>query len=235
MTDDPRDLLAKGAGVPGDVEPVQRGLTALTLPDLDGREHALRRLRQFVAALVFRRRGRVPGQFVEFQIAETSFHLYEPDDIRTIQMPAIGVIGAEEVNEPFGLGPNEPDEETYGEFAPGTVVVSIGENVERVVLEVWARKHAERRAIVAGLKRVMRATDDATRSLRLSLPDYFGAVAQFTLIDARPVDDNAPQSRRRALLTVEMRVPELMLVDAVPFKPSATVELGVGVVDPLDE
>jgi len=162
-----------------------------------------------------------------FQIKRQDIHLYEPDNIRDLPMPALGIIAAAAPNEPYGLGPPEILDETYNVYGEGTALVRIADYVEQITIEAWAQKHAQRRAIVAGLRQVLRMGEQSM-ALWLSLPNYFDQVAQFTLIDTQPIDDGAPQERRRAMIVVEMRVPEVVLVDAVELQVSAQADVGVG-------
>ncbi len=99
------------------------------------------------------------------------------------------------------------------------------------MLEVVAAKAATRRAIVEGLKQALRSADSST-ALNLSLPDYFNQVAQFTLLNTSYIEDqDAVRNRRRAHLTIELYVPEVLLANAVTMKPFITVQTQLTVLD----
>jgi hypothetical protein len=190
------------------------------LPDLGGRELALRRLKAFVARLPFMRTMQGPPQL--FRVPETQIHVYQPDNIVELNTtPSISFMPARANNLPDDgwLGPSIEIEESADVYAPGTSLFALGEHIELITVEVVSDKHAIRRAILEGLKQVLRSSDD-TAGLRLSLPAYFDQVATFTLVDTEYLDDPyVVQNRRKAHLYVELYMQEVGLFNTVTLRP----------------
>lgn len=197
------------------------------LPDKDGRQLALERLKRFVSLLRFRRTARVGQPALGFRLPPESIHLYLPDDPKDANLPSVAFLPGAGLHDTQGLGPPVALEETADLYGPGTAVVRLGEYVEEFVIEVMAAKHAARRAIVAGLTTALRAQEESS-ALRLSLPDYFGAAASFALLGSSYLEEPAAvKNRRRAHLFVELRVPELAFVRIAKLRP----EIQLHVVD----
>lgn len=195
------------------------------LNDKDAREQALERLAEFISLLVFRRtmEPNVPPR--GFQLPRDRIHVYQPDDLKDVEFPAIAFLPGRGMHVPQGLGPPLPMEDTQDVYGAGTVLVKQSDYVETFTIEVLSAKHAFRRAIVAGLKQALRSTD-TTLSTDLSLPGYFDQVARFWLDESTYIDDNPEvvKNRRRAHLFVELTVPEVFLIDYVELRP--IVDLG---------
>lgn len=206
-------------------------LPAMQLPDKDARYYALQRFGDFIAALTFNRTGdRGTKQVIPFKIPRESIHHYNPDDPTELTPPAIGLVPGKGVSDTYWLGPADICEGTEDLFGPNTGVLYTGEYTEELSLEIFAAKDAERRAIVAGIKTILRLSESSS-ALRLSLPDYFGLIAVFELGANQYVEDpDTIRNRRRAFITIVMRVPEVTIVTAPKFRPSATVDVGVDVV-----
>lgn len=104
------------------------------------------------------------------------------------------------------------------------------EYVEQFTVEVWSDKIAMRRAMMAGLKQVLRM-NDASYALQLKLPNYYDQVAGFALDDSQPIDDDGTvKNRRRGHLYVTLRVTDVSLVNYVELDPKVVVEaVGPGV------
>lgn len=194
------------------------------LLDKDAREHSLERLREFISLLVFRRTMAKNEAPKGFQIPKERIHVYQPDDPYDIELPAIAFVPGRGFHEEWGLGPPRPIEDTADVFAPGTVLVQQSDYVEIFTIEVLSAKHATRRAIVAGLKQALRATDTSL-STDLSLPSYFDQIARFWLDESTYIDEpESVKNRRRAQMFVELRVAEVFLVDYVTM--TSIVDLG---------
>src|SRR5690606_5486901 len=92
------------------------------LPDRDARDYALRRLREFLAALVYRRTG-APGQpTIAFRVPKLDIHIHQPDDITNLNMPAFGIVPGRGFHETFGLGPPQIIDGTEDLYGPGTAL-----------------------------------------------------------------------------------------------------------------
>jgi hypothetical protein len=189
------------------------------LPDRDARDHGLDVLRKYIAALVFRRTN-APGQPpIPFQIPIESIHKDQPDDVTSLNLPAIGFIPGVGRHETFGLGPPKLLESTTGVFGPGTALLHVSDYIERFTIEVWSSKIPERRAIVAGLKVALRASD-ASSAIYLKSPDYYGMPACVSLLESQYIDDDAAvRNRRRAFLMVELTVCEVAPINIVALQP----------------
>lgn len=198
------------------------------LPDKDAREHALERFADFISLLVFQRTGSIGGKPISFRVPRESVHIFQPDDVKDLTFPCIGILPGRGVHESYGLGPPVMLDDTVDLFGKGTVLVRQSDYTETIVVEVIGAKHAERRAIVAGLKEALRAVDDSYAT-RMILPDYFDQVAEFSLNDSQYIDDDhAVRNRRRAHLFVDLVVPEVFLVRYREFRPEVAVEVEDG-------
>lgn len=200
------------------------------LPDKDAREYALVRLGDFIAALVFRRTGdKDKKQTIPFRIPRESIHHYNPNDGTELTPPAVGLVPGKGVDDIYWLGPPRVIEESKDVYGTNTVLVDLGEYVEEFMIEIFSAKHAERRAVVAGLKDMLRSLQN-TSALWLSLPDYFDRVAIFELTGSEYVEDpDTIRNRRRAFLSVTLRVQQVRLVNYVPLDVSLTATIGVEV------
>jgi len=144
--------------------------------------------------------GGPPGPPAAFRIPRS--HLLDewPDALKSLTFPSIVVLPGDPVIIPRGLA-NSVDESTHDTFGRGTAVLPLHEHQERIVLEIWATTRFQRAAIVAGLQRAFDPAEEMS-GIRITLPDYLGQVARFTLEgDARLDDDDSPKRRRRARLT----------------------------------
>lgn len=190
-------------------------------PERDGREAALRVLRQYVAAIPFDDPSK-PGQ--SLRIAPEDVHADFADPEQEPRLPAAGVVSAEANLDFDYLGATILLDDTYGCFGQGTALALFGWHDELIVLEVWCRDVPQRRAVVAGLKLALHADEDRA-CVDLRLPDYFGRTARFYLVGAHVIDE--PESlrggRRRALLRLRLKVPEVVLVDAGTMRPMSEV------------
>lgn len=204
-------------------------LPPLELPDKDARYYAMRRLGDFIAALTFNRTGDMGKPRIQFRIPRESIHHYNPDDDTELTPPAIGVVPGNGFTDTYWLGPADVCEGTEGMFGPNTGLLYQGEYVEEFSLEIFAAKEAERRAIVAGLKTILRLGESSS-ALKLTLPDYFGLTAVFELGTNQYVEDpDTIRNRRRAFIVLTLRVPEVTVVTAPTFKPSVVADVGVDV------
>lgn len=187
--------------------------SASLLPDKDAREYALERLREYIAALVFRRTNEAGQESIPFQLPEQSIQIQQPDDLKDLPLPGIGIVPGRGYHEGFGLGPPNIIDSTQGVAGPGTALVRNSEYVEQIVIELWGSKKAERRALVAGMKSALRASD-GSYGIYLSLPAYYGLTAGFALDESQYIEsDETSRNRRRGHLMVTMRVTEVTLVN----------------------
>ncbi len=200
------------------------------LPHMDAREHALRRLREYLSLLVFSRTGEsADASPIRFSVPIKSIHTEMPDEPQGMHYPGIGMIGARGAHDAPGLGPLAPFDETLDVYGPGTVLLWLGEYTETIQLEIFASFPAERRALLVGITSALRI-NQWTYTLHLSLPSYYDQTASFVLIDSTRIDDpDVIKGRRRALIGVQLTVPEVLLVNTVTMQPLLQV-----VVQPSD-
>lgn len=202
------------------------------LPDKDARDYALEVLRDYICALEFQRTGAVGGPTIAFTLPEKSVCIYQPDDIKDAPLPGIGVVPGLGVHDSYGLGPPPLIDGTEDIAGPGTQLQLQSEYVEPFVLEVWGSKHAERRALMAGLKAALRASD-GSYSIGLKVPAYYDQVAIFTLNNSQYVDgDEVSRNRRRGHLMIELRIDEVQVVNVRPITPSVDLKVLDGNVYP---
>lgn len=208
--------------VQGKEIPGQRAFPATT-----PRKRALRALATYFSRLIFSREGDAPETPPKrFRVPVTNIRMEQPDDVKEMRLPAIGIIPVPGLyGQEQGLGPAQECEASFGVWAPNTVLLDLGVYVEEFVLETWSNYDPEREAMLAGLRVAMQPLEE-TSSLRLKLPNYYNLVASFDLVSGHAVDDvDVVRGRRRALPSILMRVPEVLLVDAVTFKPYIQVEV----------
>ncbi len=222
----------------GDVYPAKE---PAPLPSADARDHALRRFREFLAALVFSRKGDRPGEDIAFQVPIESIFVDQPDDPQRLTFPAISIVSARGDHDTYRLGPFDLQDDTLDVYGKGTALLDQGWYEETFTLEVWGNHPADRLALLAGIKAALRVSQ-RSYALILSLPSYYDQQAQFSLEASQSVDDpSVIQGRRRAQIYIELGVPEVLLVNAVTLQPAAVVmvvdsegELGEAVADPTD-
>lgn len=206
-------LLALENAAIGQVNP---GPPAPPLPDLDPREHALRTFAKFISFLNFSLTGAVDSPPEPFRIPLNCINIYQPDDVKNEPPgPSIGILPGRGTHEPVGLGPPVAMDDTADVYGVGTLLYWQGDYSEQIGVEIVTAKHAERRAVLAGLKTALRIGDDAG-ALRLRCRSYFDRVAVFRLDESEMIDDaNAALNRRRAHLYVLMEIQEVL---HVPYK-----------------
>src|SRR3974390_74479 len=154
-------------------------------PPLDAREHAIAALLGSLAGVTFEIEN-PPGPPAAFRIPRS--HLLDewPDALKSLTFPSIVVLPGDPVIIPRGLA-NSVDESTHDTFGRGTAVLPLHEHQERIVLEIWATTRFQRAAIVAGLQRAFDPAEEMS-GIRITLPDYLGQVAGFTLQGGRGPD-----------------------------------------------
>jgi len=192
-------------------------------PAQDGREHALQALRRYVAAIPFADPER-DGQ--SFKIDDRDIHAdFAPAD-QEPKLPAAGVVSAQaDLNSDY-LGGQIELEETLHQFGRNTMLVLLGFHQEELTFEVWCRDVPQRRSVNAGIKAAFNA-QEGRGSVDLILPGYYDRNARFWLHKAWNPDE--PESlrggRRRALLGLQLKVPEVLLVDAGTMRPIARIDV----------
>lgn len=190
------------------------------LPDVDARTQGLRVLARWFSSLVFRR-TMAPGMPPEpFSITPDRVFIEQPDNVEGLQFPAIGILPGRGTYLTRGIGGTEPDDETA--TADGLALLVPYDYQELITVEGWGSKIAERRSIVAAIEVAM-GTYEGTTDLRLIMPDYYGLVATFSLMERENLEDESVRGRRRVHLFLQMTVP---VVTAARF---ATLNPNVGV------
>jgi hypothetical protein len=195
-------------------------------PERDGRERALAALRRYVASVPV---SDPAGEGRTFRLDERDVHADFADPEHEPDLPAAGVVSADaDLGFEYLGGPIMLDE-TFGQFAPDSALVLHGWHDETIVLEVWCRDVPQRRAVVAALKQAFWASD-GRGCVDLRLDDYYCQNARFTLAGAWIPDETESLrgGRRRALLRLRLRVPEVLLVDAGTMRPLSSVEVTQG-------
>jgi hypothetical protein len=134
------------------------------LPDKDARDYALEALRNYFCALIFRRTNAEGLDPIPFQLPLDSVQIQQPDDVKDLPLPGIGIIPGLGMHEQFGLGPPTVLEGSEGVAGPGSALLHLSDYIETVVVEVWGSKKAERRALVAGLQAALRQSDSSQAS-----------------------------------------------------------------------
>lgn len=207
------------------------------LPDKGAREYALRRFCDFLSKLPFMRTMAGPPQ--KFVVPRSQIHINQPDAVvgaaGGVKLPTIAFLTSTDDQssgeDPGWLGPALDIEGTEDVFAPDSALFYIGSHDEDLTLEVVSSKAATRRAIVEGIKQVLRSSDDSA-ALRLSLPDYFNQDATFTYLSSTYVEDqDAVRNRRKAHIVINLYVAEVMLANAMTLIPLLTVTTQAEVLD----
>lgn len=199
----------------------------------DGRTVALRTLKRYFEDLVFYRPGgRDPKSGerlapIPFSIPARDIHVEWPDDEVELRLPAIALLSQEAANyDAIGLT-NYIDEKTRDEFAPGTVVMLMGEYVENIVVEVWANTKAQRRSMLVGIEQALSPLEQMA-GLRFVMPDYYGQLVCFSLQSREVVDDEeGVLARRKARMVVQMTFNCAALVNVQPLIPVVTTQVDV--------
>ncbi len=194
----------------------------------DGRTVALDILAQYIAELTFFRPGgldrngkRLPA--IPFQVTREHIHVEWPDDVENLVFPSMAFLStgpAEYAN--IGMTPYV-DESTRDIYGQGTVVAWQSEFTETFVIEIWATKKPERRAILSGLETSLVPTE-IMYGIRFRMPDYFNQTVCFTPLRRELFDDpDSARNRRHARVHVEMRFNQVSLINYAVFTPTTTV------------
>jgi hypothetical protein len=196
---------------------------------VDGRTACLRVLRRFLAELTFRRPGDkdpVTGRLgapIEFQIPAEDILIGWPDNVEDLRFPSIVMLsGGLATYDALGFTPYI-EESSEGIYGPGTVLHGMAEVKEILVLDVWASKKPELRALLAGLEVIFMPSQDMA-VLRFRVPDYFDELVAFTLEGREWFEEpDAALNRRHFRLTLDMRFNVVRLVTTGPITVEAIV------------
>lgn len=192
----------------------------------DARTGAARTLREYLAAVRFRRMGPElePGCFgppIEFKIPKSNIHVEWPDGETPIGFPSISILAAGQASYQYpGMGPKVQERLRN---LDGTAFTRVATVSETLVLEVWTSSRAERRCILAGLEHVMSPNEERV-GLHLWTPEHYGVVSRFLFVSRELFDDdNGIRNRRRARVYVAMTVPVMRPIRLPILQPSVGV------------
>lgn len=105
-------------------------------PEVDERTHALSAFREYLATLVFMRRGEAPDfRPIPMRVPEKRIFIEMPDNVVELEFPAIAFLPGTGNYDWWGFGGAQVDEKSYGKFGPGTVLVSPATYVEPFIIE----------------------------------------------------------------------------------------------------
>jgi hypothetical protein len=198
----------------------------------DARQHALDAFADFVAALELANPGSAKSP--TFSIPRAQIFTSQPGNPEELKMPSVVVIPGRGRHDAYSLGPASEDEDSVDLFAPGTVLLKLGEYIEVFTLEVWGSHDALRTSILAGIENAMRVGE---WSNALLLPTaHFGRVARFALEDSLHVDDpDLVRGRVRGQIFIRLEVPECLLVNMVTMKPYLRLNAATTAADAPDD
>ncbi len=195
------------------------------LAPVDARQHALEALRDYLAEIRFRILD-PPGEPRVFGLEPGRILTEYPENQDTAALfPRVVMLPGEAQYLPRGLSPIvfEHSRHRHGR---DTVLVCAHEYREEFRLEVWATTRAQRHALVAGIEQMISAPLQETPGLRLRLPRYHDAVANFQLERRANVgDEDAVRRRRKSDITLSLRVDVLRLVNARTMQPVVEVRV----------
>jgi hypothetical protein len=188
------------------------------------RDHALRRLFDYLAEVEWRYAGRKDGASESFRIKRTSMFPEQPSNEVDFDFPAIGVLPAKHTFDEPWLGPPITVEESYGVYGTDTCLVHCGELSEELTLDVWCQFAAQRRSIIAGMESSVFHTERGP--LYLTLPEYYGRVACFTFEGTTRYDGEAGYKNQRQFHAhLELRVDAVFLIRGKLLTPHAFVRV----------
>ena len=199
--------------------------------EADGRTVALKILRRYLAALDFMRPGdRKPdgkrGPPVPFKLDPRNIHIGWPDYEHTLQFPAVVFLHNPGEYTWLGLN-NYIQEETRDVYGKDSVVMWMSEYKENVILEIWANKRAELRALLNGIETSLSPTE-TMYGLRFRMPDYYDQLVCFTPGTRQEYDEeDSARNRRRARIEIEMRYTVVALVNVEPIQVTTQVNVDV--------
>lgn len=193
------------------------------LPDVDARTQALRVLAQWFSSLEYRR-TMAPGQPSQpFSLGADRVFIEQPDNVEGLDFPSIVMLPGRGQYLVRGLGGAEPDDATA--TVDGLALLVPWDYTELVTVEGWGSKMAERRSIVAAIEVAM-GSYEGTTDLRLVMPDYFGLVATFSLMERENLDDlEVARGRRRVHLFIQVTVPVVVSARFAPLRPFVDLEV----------
>lgn len=186
-------------------------------PAFDAREHALGALADYFSEVVFTapKAQKAPT----FKVPRRQIHTHQPPDPELLKFPSMAFIPQRGRHDQFRIGPPPDDPASFNVYAPGTVLLQLGEYTELLPIEVWGSNDAERTSLVAGIEGVLRQGEWSS-GLLLTLPEYFGRIARFTLEEGEHLDEpDVVRNRIKARVWIRLEVPEVLLVNAVTMRP----------------
>jgi hypothetical protein len=135
----------------------------------------------------------------------------QPESGVKLAFPAFAILPNNHDPDAPWLGPPCILEDTWDRFGDDSVLVQRGEFVEELILDMWFKTRAQRRAVLAGMEESVFTTQQGP--LYLTLPDYFDRIAVFDYKGSRRFDgDFAVKNRREAQVRLELRVEVVFLV-----------------------
>jgi hypothetical protein len=200
------------------------------LPNVDARTAALRVLAQWFSSLAYQRTMSPSAPSEPFAIGPDRVFIEQPDNVEGLQFPAIGIIPGRGQYITRGLGGAEPDDETA--TVDGLALLVPFDYTELITVEGIGSKISERRSIIAAIEVAM-GSYEGTTDLRLRMPEYYGLVCTFSLMERENVDDlEIPRGRRRVHVFLQMTVPVVVAARFATLDPTpggnVKVELDLG-------
>lgn len=189
------------------------------LPSLDAVAAAEKTLAAFLLSLRFVVGAGADGVARPFQLVDV---LEEwPDDDKPLDpLPCATITSGSVQDGEAGFTPEILDE-TAGAFGgTDTVLWKTGELSIRFQVDFWAASRPEREAIAGGIK-VAFSPNEIGGVWVAGVPEYYGRMVRFTILDTKRFDDGESISahERRLEVHVLADIDEVQLRRAVPLQP----------------
>lgn len=196
-------------------------------PVYDGRTAALRILREYFSELVFYRPGGKDelGESkdpIAFKIDPRDIHIEWPDNEAELRAPSLAFLS---------IGP--ADYESIGMTCyvderwkePGYLLTWMSNYKETFSIDIWCETKQQRRSVILGLEQSLSPLEYMA-GIRFVMPDYYGQLVTFSLVNREIVDDEmASVLRRKAKLLVEMNFHVCALYPVNPLEPVVDIQV----------
>lgn len=190
------------------------------VPVQDARTAGLDGLREYLSLVEFQRKGGTA-----FRIPIEDIHTRQPDSVEDLVFPSLVFLPSRGAHDAIGNGAATLLDESRDAHERGKALVWFGEYVETITVECWGSEAPMRVALRSALLEALRPAQES-QALRLRLDHWYGLVADYLLTESESPDDpDVVRGRRRALIALVMRVPDVRLVPYAELAPSGSGEV----------
>ncbi len=190
------------------------------VPPFDGRTAALRALRDYVCALQFIRENSPGLPPIPWQVKPENFHIDYPSNESAIDFASGTCVVVPTGKFQFEDSGGYPDEASWNQHGPGTLLHVKGTYNEDFNLEFRCALEQQRRSFKGGMEISCSPIEGMSSLLRLKTKGYYGQNATFVLSDGALMDSpDEARGRRTVQLGFKLRIQVVQLTSALAMQP----------------